>query len=218
MCEDYDAENSLDIPSSISQPNTPSCSSSVETPSRPSSRVTSVKSVQRFKKLKAAVRNDESIPEILKEYVDEKKRSRLEKQTKDLVKPSVNENNPLIDFFINMGKTTATFPPLWQATVKNKVFQIVNSYELQMLSNSSSLIIQTSNKSQILGHNQTPSQTHETVPLQPPMQIQSPMQNPPSVQTRPPMQQQISVEDESSTFFGETSTYYSQFATQLPHS
>ncbi|KAB0803092.1 hypothetical protein PPYR_00062 [Photinus pyralis] len=105
-------------PTSYSQPNTPQ------------SNASSVKSVSTVAKSKKPnCKKVDRLPEILKEYINDKKRSRLEKSTAR----ADAKDNSILDFFINMGKTVATFPPLEQASNKRQVFQIVNSYELQLL-------------------------------------------------------------------------------------
>lgn len=84
------------------------------------------------KKRAAPSNMPDSVSQIFKEYVMDKKLARLHRTT-----TSDDKNSSLIEFFANMGKTTATFPPFWQATVKSKVFQIVNSIELQLLAETS---------------------------------------------------------------------------------
>lgn len=109
-------------------------------PSTPQSHASSVKSSVRtnLKKRTAPSNIHDSLPEILKEYVQDKKLARL--QRKSEASTSEDKNIPLVEFFVNMGKTAATFPPMWQATVKSKVFEIVNSIELQLLAETSAPI------------------------------------------------------------------------------
>ncbi|CAG9822209.1 unnamed protein product [Phaedon cochleariae] len=105
---------------SVSLPTTQqSCSSSAVNVSRPVSRVASAKSdAVPNKKNKSAPRTAESMPEILKEYIQEKKRSRLEKQTLATATQSTDsKDSPLLEFFTSMAKTTSTIPPLWQAKI-----------------------------------------------------------------------------------------------------
>lgn len=133
------------ISPSLPLPNTPqsSRSSSVENSSRPVSRAVNTKSISLSKKTntqpkKTEAKKTETLPDILKEYVQDKKRFRLEKQALATGTQSTDgKNSALLEFFTSMAKTTATFPPLWQAKVKSKVFEMVNSYELALLQNSS---------------------------------------------------------------------------------
>lgn len=46
---------------------------------------------------------------------------------------------PYSRFFLNLGRTVANFPPYWQAQVKSRVFQVVNSTEIMLLSNEHTL-------------------------------------------------------------------------------
>ncbi|XP_030761214.1 uncharacterized protein LOC115886262 [Sitophilus oryzae] len=77
-------------------------------------------------------KTSDTVPHLFKEYIDNKKRKDLEKEKKRRAEPT-----PLMEFFINMARTTETFPPHLQAQVKNKVFQTVNSIELQTLTEKS---------------------------------------------------------------------------------
>ncbi|CAG9822199.1 unnamed protein product [Phaedon cochleariae] len=164
---------------SVSLPTTQqSCSSSAVNVSRPVSRVASAKSdAVPNKKNKSAPRTAESMPEILKEYIQEKKRSRLKKQTLAIATQSTDsKDSALLEFFTSMAKTTSTFPPLWQAKVKNKIFEIVNFHELALLEASSA-----SPAPPLVTESLTQPQTQSTVHTQQmhilPMQNQSPVQN-----------------------------------------
>lgn len=151
-----------------------SCQSQPKTPA-------SIASSSISRKTKSTSRNAETFTEILREYVDEKKRSRLQRST-TIPRP----DDSVLDFFINMGKTATTFPPLWQASIKKHVFEIVNSYELQLLAGTSQALTLTQNQSGI--HNPPPNHT-----------------------SRPyPNQQYPNVSGMSA------STYYSQFGPHLP--
>lgn len=80
---------------------------------------------------RAKSRKAESLPEIMQNYVEEKKKRRVEKEILR------NSENPVIEFFTNMGKTVATFSPLGQARTKSQVFSIVSTMEIEHLSSSS---------------------------------------------------------------------------------
>lgn len=130
-----------------------------------------------------------------------------------------------------MAKTTATFPPLWQAKVKSKVFEMVNSYELALLQNSSAspapppLLIEshtpTQHQSQIQDMHNVAMQSQLPLQIQPPIQIEPPREPPmQTMQMLPSVQNKLS----STSFYhnrpilpsqGPSAEFYSTFGNHL---
>lgn len=142
------------------QPNTPAMSVSdtsviaEEIPQRN-------KNLKRNVNKKTSTNKKDTVTDILKDYIQDKKQRRSEKSQCVGEKPT---GDCVEDFFLNMGRTVKTFPPYWQAVVKNKVFQIVNSTELQLLSeDSASTSSQVPPPSNILHHHVQTNPAYSTV-------------------------------------------------------
>ncbi|KAF5290140.1 hypothetical protein FQR65_LT11652 [Abscondita terminalis] len=71
--------------------------------------------------------NEPESSNTIKNVKKEKRKRAAQKQSSPL-------ENPVVDFFSNLGKTVSTFPTYWQACVKSKVLKIVNSTEIMLLS------------------------------------------------------------------------------------
>lgn len=202
--------------------------------SAPPSNVSSVQSVQSVskKKKRASTQSQsqtESLPQILKEYITDRKRSRLEKQTQ-LTKSADIHDNPIIDFFINMGKTAATFPPLWQAIVKTNVFEIVNRYETELLSGTSPALPPPTplryNKTGAQPSQPTPLPTHPSLnsshldsyalPTASPIHYQTPTQRqPPGTPSIYPSSSTSRSDSSDQRPQDSTSNYYSKFTSHI---
>lgn len=114
---------------SEAQPSTPLSTASIH-----SSEKTQSSTVQRKRKIPNNQEEVDQMPQLFREFLDEKKRKRIERTAKP------EQADALEQFFICMSKTVKTFPPLWQAQVKSKVFEIVNSTEVMLLSGDNSAL------------------------------------------------------------------------------
>lgn len=93
-----------------------------------SSEKTETSTVHRKRKNPKKQEKAETMPELFREFLDEKKSKTIERSAK------TEQIDSLEQFFLCMSKTVKTFPPLFQAQVKSKVFEIVNSTEIILLS------------------------------------------------------------------------------------
>ncbi|KAK0070833.1 hypothetical protein PV325_014019, partial [Microctonus aethiopoides] len=99
---------------------------------------TEASTVHRKRKNSKKQEEAETMPELFLEFLDEKKSKRIERSAKP------EQADYLEQFFLYMSKTVKTFPPLYQAQVKSKVFEIVNSTEILLSGNNNNTLNSTS--------------------------------------------------------------------------
>lgn len=103
-----------------------------------SSEKTESRTVQNKRKIPKSQEEPEAMHKFFREFLDKKKTKRTERTAK------AQQADPVEEFFICMSKTVKTFPPLWQSKVKRKVFDIVNSIEVMLLSGNNTVLTSTS--------------------------------------------------------------------------